>query len=174
MRNNCGLLSLRYWLARKFGSCWLTEMLPGGSERYWGLEHQISVSQLELSLHYSNCIIRRVTAWWNKSVHDLLKVMHQVCQKWRVRIKIIINAQIQAQTASKNLNTFFGKLSSGFAINNVKNGATVLQILNPVTSQIQGLDQAAFLALFWSVQMQCRRLTLIYLVLMNLMFELLL
>jgi flagellin len=53
-----------------------------------------------------------------------------------------LNAQRQLQTTSTSLNTSFERLSSGFRINNAKDDAAGLQIVNRMTSQIQGLDQA--------------------------------
>ncbi|MFT6086903.1 MAG: flagellin [Glaciecola sp.] len=53
-----------------------------------------------------------------------------------------LNAQRQLQTTSTSLNTSFERLSSGFRINSAKDDAAGLQIVNRMTSQIQGLDQA--------------------------------
>lgn len=53
-----------------------------------------------------------------------------------------LNAQRQLQTTSTSLNTSFERLSSGFRINSAKDDAAGLQIVDRMTSQIQGLDQA--------------------------------
>ncbi len=53
-----------------------------------------------------------------------------------------LNAQRQLQTTSTRLNTSFERLSSGFRINSAKDDAAGLQIVNRMTSQMQGLDQA--------------------------------
>ncbi|MFQ3207458.1 MAG: flagellin [Glaciecola sp.] len=53
-----------------------------------------------------------------------------------------LNAQRQLQNTSTSLNTSFERLSSGFRINSAKDDAAGLQIVNRMTSQIQGLDQA--------------------------------
>jgi flagellin len=53
-----------------------------------------------------------------------------------------LNAQRQLQTTSTSLNTSFERLSSGFRINSAKDDAAGLQVVNRMTSQIQGLDQA--------------------------------
>jgi flagellin len=53
-----------------------------------------------------------------------------------------LNAQRQLQSTSTSLNTSFERLSSGFRINSAKDDAAGLQIVDRMTSQIQGLDQA--------------------------------
>jgi len=53
-----------------------------------------------------------------------------------------LNAQRQLISTSNSLNTSFERLSSGFRINSAKDDAAGLQIVDRMTSQIQGLDQA--------------------------------
>lgn len=53
-----------------------------------------------------------------------------------------LNAQRQLLNTSSSLNTSFERLSSGFRINSAKDDAAGLQIVDRMTSQIQGLDQA--------------------------------
>jgi flagellin len=53
-----------------------------------------------------------------------------------------LNAQRQLFSSSLGLNTAFERLSSGMRINSAKDDAAGLQIVDRMTSQIQGLDQA--------------------------------
>ena len=54
-----------------------------------------------------------------------------------------LNAQRQMITSGNALDTAFKRLSSGFRINSAADDAAGLQISNRLTSQINGLDQAA-------------------------------
>jgi len=54
-----------------------------------------------------------------------------------------LNAQRQVFNVSNSLSTSFERLSSGFRINGASDDAAGLQITERMTSQIQGLDQAA-------------------------------
>ena len=54
-----------------------------------------------------------------------------------------LNAQRQLFNSGNNLDTSFKRLSSGFRINSAADDAAGLQISNRLTSQINGLDQAA-------------------------------
>ena len=54
-----------------------------------------------------------------------------------------LNAQRQIFNVSNSLSTSFERLSSGFRINSAADDAAGLQISERMTSQIQGLDQAA-------------------------------
>jgi flagellin-like hook-associated protein FlgL len=54
-----------------------------------------------------------------------------------------LNAQRQLFNSGNNLDTAFKRLSSGFRINSAADDAAGLQISNRLTSQINGLDQAA-------------------------------
>ncbi|MFT4941495.1 MAG: flagellin [Paraglaciecola sp.] len=54
-----------------------------------------------------------------------------------------LNAQRNLFNSSQALNTSFERLSSGFRINRAADDAAGLQISNRMTTQIQGLDQAA-------------------------------
>ena len=54
-----------------------------------------------------------------------------------------LNAQRQLFNSSTSLNTSFERLSSGFRINRAADDAAGLQISERLTTQIQGLDQAA-------------------------------
>jgi len=54
-----------------------------------------------------------------------------------------LNAQRQVFNVSNSLSTSFERLSSGFRINSAADDAAGLQISERMTSQIQGLDQAA-------------------------------
>ena len=54
-----------------------------------------------------------------------------------------LNAQRQLFNSSVSLNTSFERLSSGFRINRAADDAAGLQITDRMTTQIQGLDQAA-------------------------------
>lgn len=54
-----------------------------------------------------------------------------------------LNAQRQLFNSGASLNTSFERLSSGFRINRAADDAAGLQITDRLTSQIQGLDQAA-------------------------------
>jgi flagellin len=54
-----------------------------------------------------------------------------------------LNAQRQVFNVSNSLSTSFERLSSGFRINSAADDAAGLQITERMTSQIQGLDQAA-------------------------------
>jgi flagellin-like hook-associated protein FlgL len=54
-----------------------------------------------------------------------------------------LNAQRQLAQTGNNLDTAFKRLSSGFRINSAADDAAGLQISNRLTSQINGLDQAA-------------------------------
>jgi flagellin len=54
-----------------------------------------------------------------------------------------LNAQRQLFNSATSLNTSFERLSSGFRINRAADDAAGLQITDRLTSQIQGLDQAA-------------------------------
>lgn len=54
-----------------------------------------------------------------------------------------LNAQRQLFNSAASLNTSFERLSSGFRINRAADDAAGLQITDRLTTQIQGLDQAA-------------------------------
>lgn len=54
-----------------------------------------------------------------------------------------LNAQRQMMSSGNALDTAFKRLSSGFRINSAADDAAGLQISNRLTSQINGLDQAA-------------------------------
>ncbi|WP_423187073.1 flagellin [Alishewanella sp. d11] len=54
-----------------------------------------------------------------------------------------LNAQRQLVNSGNSLDTAFKRLSSGFRINSASDDAAGLQISNRLTSQINGLDQAA-------------------------------
>lgn len=54
-----------------------------------------------------------------------------------------LNAQRQLFNSGNNLDTAFKRLSSGFRINSAADDAAGLQISNRLTSQVNGLDQAA-------------------------------
>ena len=54
-----------------------------------------------------------------------------------------LNAQRQVFNVSNSLSTSFERLSAGFRINGASDDAAGLQITERMTSQIQGLDQAA-------------------------------
>jgi flagellin-like hook-associated protein FlgL len=54
-----------------------------------------------------------------------------------------LNAQRQLFNSGNNLDVSFKRLSSGFRINSAQDDAAGLQISNRLTSQINGLDQAA-------------------------------
>ena len=54
-----------------------------------------------------------------------------------------LNAQRQLFNSGASLNTSFERLSSGFRINRAADDAAGLQISDRLTTQIQGLDQAA-------------------------------
>ena len=54
-----------------------------------------------------------------------------------------LNAQRQLFDVSNSLSTSFERLSSGFRINSASDDAAGLQISERMTSQVQGLDQAA-------------------------------
>ena len=54
-----------------------------------------------------------------------------------------LNAQRQVFNVSNSLSTSFERLSSGFRINSAADDAAGLQITERMTSQVQGLDQAA-------------------------------
>jgi flagellin len=54
-----------------------------------------------------------------------------------------LNAQRQLFNSGASLNTSFERLSSGFRINRAADDAAGLQITDRLTTQIQGLDQAA-------------------------------
>jgi flagellin len=54
-----------------------------------------------------------------------------------------LNAQRQLFNSGTSLNTSFERLSSGFRINRAADDAAGLQITDRLTTQIQGLDQAA-------------------------------
>ena len=54
-----------------------------------------------------------------------------------------LNAQRQLVNSGNNLDTAFKRLSSGFRINSAADDAAGLQISNRLTSQVNGLDQAA-------------------------------
>lgn len=54
-----------------------------------------------------------------------------------------LNAQRQLVNSGSSLDTAFKRLSSGFRINSASDDAAGLQISNRLTSQINGLDQAA-------------------------------
>ena len=54
-----------------------------------------------------------------------------------------LNAQRQLLTSGSALDTSFKRLSSGFRINSAADDAAGLQISNRLTSQVNGLDQAA-------------------------------
>ncbi|AEE22207.1 MAG: flagellin N-terminal helical domain-containing protein [Paraglaciecola chathamensis] len=54
-----------------------------------------------------------------------------------------LNAQRQLFNSASSLNTSFERLSSGFRINRAADDAAGLQITDRLTTQIQGLDQAA-------------------------------
>ena len=54
-----------------------------------------------------------------------------------------LNAQRQLFNSSQALNTSFERLSSGFRINRASDDAAGLQITDRLTTQVQGLDQAA-------------------------------
>ena len=54
-----------------------------------------------------------------------------------------LNAQRQLFDVNDRLNTSFERLSSGFRINRAADDAAGLQITDRLTTQIQGLDQAA-------------------------------
>jgi flagellin-like hook-associated protein FlgL len=54
-----------------------------------------------------------------------------------------LNAQRQLFNSGNNLDTSFKRLSSGFRINSAADDAAGLQISNRLTSQVNGLDQAA-------------------------------
>ncbi|MEP0356990.1 flagellin [Paraglaciecola sp.] len=54
-----------------------------------------------------------------------------------------LNAQRQLFDSSQSLNTSFERLSSGFRINRASDDAAGLQITDRMTTQIQGLNQAA-------------------------------
>ncbi|SNY55947.1 flagellin [Arsukibacterium tuosuense] len=54
-----------------------------------------------------------------------------------------LNAQRQLVNSGNSLDTAFRRLSSGFRINSAADDAAGLQISNRLTSQINGLDQAA-------------------------------
>ncbi|GAC24914.1 MAG: flagellin FliC [Alteromonadaceae bacterium] len=54
-----------------------------------------------------------------------------------------LNAQRQLFNSANSLNTSFERLSSGFRINRAADDAAGLQITDRLTTQVQGLDQAA-------------------------------
>lgn len=54
-----------------------------------------------------------------------------------------LNAQRQLVNSGNSLDTAFKRLSSGFRINSASDDAAGLQISNRLTSQVNGLDQAA-------------------------------
>ena len=54
-----------------------------------------------------------------------------------------LNAQRQLFNSGNSLDVAFKRLSSGFRINSAADDAAGLQISNRLTSQINGLDQAA-------------------------------
>lgn len=54
-----------------------------------------------------------------------------------------LNAQRQLVNSGSSLDTAFKRLSSGFRINSASDDAAGLQISNRLTSQVNGLDQAA-------------------------------
>ncbi|KKO43771.1 flagellin, partial [Arsukibacterium ikkense] len=54
-----------------------------------------------------------------------------------------LNAQRQLFNSGNSLDIAFKRLSSGFRINSAADDAAGLQISNRLTSQINGLDQAA-------------------------------
>ena len=54
-----------------------------------------------------------------------------------------LNAQRQLFNSGNSLDTAFKRLSSGFRINSAADDAAGLQISNRLTSQVNGLDQAA-------------------------------
>ncbi|WP_340680532.1 flagellin [Paraglaciecola sp.] len=54
-----------------------------------------------------------------------------------------LNAQRQLFNSSQSLNTSFERLSSGFRINRAADDAAGLQITDRLTTQVQGLNQAA-------------------------------